>query len=328
MRPRDSRASGRNSHYGRPLHAGGARIRGSERPNDSARSETRKVAAETRRFRCPVCGTNALDFTHAAHRDGSGLTVKVHCHGCGSPKPVIAAALSVRENKLYRWPPPPELGPHAQRGYAAGREAVRDVSQAQVDGWASALWANPRALSYLRNRRGLTYETILEYELGCKDGTWITMPVWNEKGRLVNVKLRSLNPAAGQKDKTRNGAGDANLYPDLPASHGVLVVFGEIDALIGRQMDLPTVTPTCGAGCPPWIQSRFKGKRVFVMADVGEDMAASAFATKLRGVGDEVFVVDLGRIFDKRKGDLNDFYRHGGTREQILALIRREWRGT
>ena len=188
-----------------------------------------------------------------------------------------------------------------------------------VDGWVAALWANPDALRYLRDTRGLSNETILEYELGCKDGAWITMPVWDEKGRLVNLKLRALDPAADPK--TLNGPGPANLYPDLPESQGVLLVGGEMDALIGRQMDLPTVTPTCGPHAPPWIRNRFKGKRVFIMFDVGENQAASMVAFKLRGIAKEVHVADLGRIFNKPQGDLNDFRLAGGTREQIVALI-------
>ncbi len=211
-----------------------------------------------------------------------------------------------------------------QRGYAAGGE-VEIPSQAQVDGWVSALWANPRALGYLRDTRGLSNETIFEYELGCRDGEAITMPVWNEKGRLVNLKLRALDPAADPK--TLNGPGPANLYPNMPPSQGVLLVGGEMDALIGRQMGLPTVTPTCGPHVGvPWIRGRFNGKRVFVMFDVGEHLAASMADVKLRGIAAEVHVVDLGRIFNKPNGDLNDFYLEGGTRQQILALIRRERR--
>src|SRR5919205_934102 len=105
-------------------------------------------------------------------------------------------------------------------------------SEATVDGWCSALLARPDALTYLLETRGLTLETIKRYELGY--------------------------------DSERN----AITFPARDADGALLLVAGEIDALTGRQNDLPTVTTTCGTALPDHLAQRLAGRKVFVMYDV------------------------------------------------------------
>lgn len=265
-----------------------------------------------------------------SHRIGNygGWTVLVHCWGCDAGLNEISAASGIPRHILLRWPPPHELGPPVSRGRAPAVGRVgRGVSQPMIDGWASALWANPAALAYLREKRGLNNETILRYELGCEDGEWIVLPCWDERGRICGVKRRALDPDADPK--TLNSLGNSTIYPDMPDSRGVVLVGGEMDALTGRQLGLPTVTPTCGPFVsPPHILRRFRGKRVFVMFDVGENYKIQSATILLRPVAAEVRVVDLARLKRgaAKQFDLNDAHRLGISREQILALIQRAGR--
>jgi hypothetical protein len=100
-------------------------------------------------------------------------------------------------------------------------------------------------------------------------------------------------------------------------------VAGEIDALSGLQMDLPAVTTTCGATVPQHLAALFTRCSVYVLFDVGELRAAKAAARQLLASGARsAQVLDLGHLGLPRGGDLNDLHRQGGTREDIVALVR------
>src|SRR5205085_3355641 len=111
----------------------------------------------------------------------------------------------------------------------------------------------------------------------------ITFPARDENGKLVNVRYRFLNPDADPK--VIGLARPAVLYPDVPPEGGLLLVAGEIDALTGRQNDLPTITTTCGQQLPDPLAQRLAGRKVFVMYDVGEEAAAARTVAKLRALG-------------------------------------------
>jgi hypothetical protein len=278
---------------------------------------------ETLRFWCPECGVRALDFTHKPHRDG-GWTVLIHCFGCRGGLHDIHAATGIAKWRLLTWPPPDELGP--SEWWVGRREGPGDSppSEASVAGWRSALVSTPDAMRYLTQRRRLTLETIDRYELGYDRGQdAITFPVRDANGELVNLKRRSLDPAADPK--TKGLARPACWYPDVPQSGAVLLVAGEIDALTGRQLELPAVTTTCGE-LPEHLAPELAGRAVYVMYDVGEDLAAERTARRLRALGSRAVVVRLSRLGLTHKSDLNDLYCQGGTRRDIERLIKRERR--
>jgi len=323
MSPRKDRASGQSPANRSPRSGGARGSADPEREGYTSRSDASLVGSEERRYTCPACGSDNLALTHKVGQYG-GWTVLIHCWGCGGGLDDVSAASGIPRRVLLKWPPPKELGPQVPRGHAAG--VAGQINPARVEGWQSALWSKPHALAleYLRDTRGLLDETITEYRLGYdSDADAIVFPVY-DAGEPVRIKLRYLDQTADPK--TWNSPGPSCLYPDLPESHGVLLVGGEMDALIGRQMGLPTVTPTCGPHTPPHIARQFTGKRVFIMFDVGEHEVACMAEVTLCGVAAEVHIVDLSRIVSKRNGDLNDFYIEGGTRKQIVELIKRETR--
>lgn len=249
----------------------------------------------------------------------------VHCFGCGGGLNEIHAATGIAKTRLLRWPPPDELGPS---DWWAGRRGANDPppSEGGVAGWQSALLADPVALRYLIEERRLASGTITDYELGYdRDQDAITFPVRAEGGDLVNLKRRYLDPAANPK--TRALARPASYYPDVPPSRAVLLVAGEIDALTGRQMGLPAVTTTCGV-LPEHLAPELAGRTVYVMYDVGEELAAERTAHRLRSLGSQAVVVRLALLGLPDKADLNDLYRQGGTRRDVERLIKRERRTT
>src|SRR5262245_57973610 len=73
-------------------------------------SRSESLIRESRRFPCPICGHDTLEFTHAPHRDGGGWTVLVHCWNCNAGLDEIAAENGIPRYALLKWPPPVELG--------------------------------------------------------------------------------------------------------------------------------------------------------------------------------------------------------------------------
>lgn len=272
------------------------------------------MSEETRRYTCPACGRKALLVTRAPHRDGTGLTTKINCRGCGAGLNDVSAASDIPRYKLLRWPPPEELGPQAGTDAVVPRIAV---SEGTVGGCVSALWSqkHEHALAYLCDRRGLTVDTILDYELGYDvTGDAITLPVRDADNTLLGIKRRLLDPPS-PRDKARNSPKLAALYPlavfeeDPPA---VVLCEGEFDALLLNQHGVPAVTPTTGTQGwdkhPEWAQW-FVGRHVAVIYDAGSDELAAERATRLRRDGARrAWPVDLMLAGLKPDEDVTDWF--------------------
>jgi len=315
-----------------PQPAGGTRCNGSGKAESSKYTSPEPVPVTPERrdeYReCPVCNTDNLCVTRKPHRDSGIWQNFYHCWGCSGGLNKVSEASGIPRSRLIgEWPLPPELGPAVRSGRSTGRRgAAAPPSQAQVDGHHSALLASPEALAYLNETRGLTLETIEQFQLGYDvDSNAIVIPVWDENGELDNLRRRFL--ARDAKPKILGKARPSQMYPDVPATGGLLLVAGEFDALIGRQMGLPTVTTTCGTTLPAHLAPRLAGRIVFTMYDVGESRAAKRTTETLCALGSQAVVVHLALLGLPNKGDLNDFYRLGGTAEEIKALCRRVERG-
>jgi hypothetical protein len=323
----------------RLLDANGPQPAGGTRCNGSAKAESSKYTspvpvpvtpARRDEYReCPVCNTDNLCITHKPHRDSGIWQNFYHCWGCSGGLNEVSEASGIPRSRLIgEWPLPPELGPAVRCGRSNGRRGTAaPPSQAQVDGFHAALLSSPKALSYLNEKRGLTVETIRRFQLGYGiDKDAVGWPVWDENGELDSYRWRFLNKDAEPKIMGMAGR-PAQLYPDVPATGGLLLVAGEFDALVGRQMGLPTVTTTCGTTLPAHLAPRLAGRIVFTMYDVGESRAAKRTTARLRDLGSQAAVVHLALLGLPNKGDLNDFFLQGGTAEEIKALCRRVERG-
>ncbi|MGH3056287.1 MAG: hypothetical protein ACRDL7_15040, partial [Gaiellaceae bacterium] len=109
---------------------------------------------ETRRYTCPACGRNTLEFTRGPLRDG-GTGVLLHCWDCGGGLDAVSTASGIPRYKLLTWPPPEGLGP------PVGTETIVPgirPSEGTVGGCVSALWSqeHEEARAYLSVVRGLT----------------------------------------------------------------------------------------------------------------------------------------------------------------------------
>lgn len=178
---------------------------------------------------------------------------------------------------------------------------------------------HPRLVAWLAERYGLLPSTLREYEIGLDwrpDGPWVTIPIRDAAGALVNVRRRYIGGKpwlyeTGRKYRNLTGRGEPRLYPAnrLPLDGSrLLVCCGEFDALVFRQVTgLAAVTTTGGASNWPvgWddLATRFD---VTVTYDRGEEPFAEVVARRL-GARVSHLPVDL-----PIGTDLASLYKSGG----------------
>lgn len=215
----------------------------------------------------------------------------------------------------------------------SGRSEADELpSEASCAGWQSRLFSEYAALDYLTDERGLTDETIREFEIGW-DGDAFTCPVRDEQGNIMQlVRKRWPEPwvIRGKRVpyKVLKGHG-AQLYPRPLPARGWLLVAGTLDAVLGRQHGLPTVTSICGTSFPQKWEPLVRGRKVFVCYDVGEETTMDSRVSHLRAAGAVATPVRLNRLLRRGQGkDLSDALTGGYTAQDIIRLIERERRRT
>jgi len=154
------------------------------------------------------------------------------------------------------------------------------ISESRVKQWQDALWKNGKALSWLREKRGLRDETISKYQIGWDARRQrYTIPVRDEHGRIMNVRLYSPTDKVKMLNYTdgRHKYGSpARLYglDELVKYEGnqVVICEGEWDRLVLQQEGFMAVTSThgCRVFLPEWTRW-FKGKDVVILYDCDEE---------------------------------------------------------
>lgn len=186
---------------------------------------------------------------------------------------------------------------------------------------------NDTLMNVLRQRRGLTDLTIDKYDLGYSgDGVRYPVFIFNEL-----CDARTYDPDAKPKMRSKKGATTLifpfdHWYTD---ERPTLLVGGENDALIGRQLGFNALTFTGGEGAVPsnMFLKMFYGKTVYMCYDVDAagKKGAQRVAFKLREVGAEVLMLDLslfGLTGDKSDKDLSDaVLNHGLTYADMDRLM-------
>ncbi|HKS95912.1 MAG TPA: hypothetical protein VJV74_07225 [Terriglobia bacterium] len=291
-------------------------------PQDpSGGKRTSNPTRETRRYLCPHCGHHTLEFTRAPHRDGSGLTTKIHCWACGGGLDTVHAASGIPRWRLLNWPPPDELGPQVRSEPQTVLPRI-NLSIGAVYGHAAVLWTqeHEHALMWLL-ARGLSEGMIRKAKLGYdQTANAITIPVWDD-GKLANLRRRLLS---GQPKIAGLPGHGSQLYPHVPKNGDPILVAGEFDALIGRQHGLPTVSTTCGACLPEHLVPQLAGRSVAVMYDVGEELAAQKTVQRLLAAGGTAWRVRLSLLGLPEKADLNDALLTGIGAEDVRTLVAEE----
>ena len=199
------------------------------------------------------------------------------------------------------------------------------------------LLADPEAVRYITETRGISVETVKAFKIGLQadqaGSRWLTIPHY-EKGKLVNIKSRSLPPA--KKDFRRvkdcrsilfNGdavspIGDIHPPTDdiewcqkpmenvrLGGQNEIYITEGEIDALTLWDQGIKNVVGiTTGAGSfdPSWIDQLQAIKKIILCYDPDEAGQKGAREAARRLGYDRCFNVVL-----PDGQDVNEYFRAG-----------------
>lgn len=286
-------------------------------------------------YDCPLCGGTGC-LTVEPRKDGSGYWVncwRPECKALGSSGDwlrALAAEVGAPGGGALKAEPIRYLG--APLSTVAEREPVPLPSPAECAGWHSRLQSEDDPLDYLIKKRRLTLDTIDTFCIGW-DGEAFTFPVYDADGQIAQLIRRRwpapwVNVRTGKRIpyKVLPGHG-AHLYPQPLPEGGWLLVAGTLDAVIGQQHGLPTVTSICGTSFPERWHPLVRERKVYVMYDVGEERVMNGRVGQLREAGAHATAVRLSRLFRRGRGkDLSDALTGRYNSRDIINFIKRERR--
>ncbi len=217
-------------------------------------------------------------------------TGQAYCHSAACPEKKFANAVHFYERK-HRVTERQALDRLAALygGEAVDAEAsgVR-IQPQQIAYWHEKLINNFSVQDSLLNLRGLGRDTIEKHCLGFDPTTkCITLPIFNAKGKLVNVRSYNLIRTGTQGNRPKmvglRGCSCKELYPIKHTLKGdeILLFGGEMDALLARQAGFNAVSSIAGEGCwqDSWLP-HFVGRKVWLCLD--QDAVGRAAATKIK----------------------------------------------
>jgi hypothetical protein len=208
---------------------------------------------------------------------------------------------------------------------AARAKGTALVDQDYVDRCRQALQRYGQGLTYLRDRRGFSDETVERWQLGWDARSQrFTLPMQNADGQLVGVKLYRPGEGGAKWIWVREGEKPPLFpWPSRDESAGMLCE-GEFDTILARQNGLAAWTGTRGARAFGAESARaFAGKRVTVLYDRDEAGRAGArkAARLLAAAGCHVLIAYWPEGEDDGY-DLTDFLvRDGRSLEDLQALL-------
>ncbi|MDY0187582.1 MAG: DnaB-like helicase C-terminal domain-containing protein [Syntrophus sp. (in: bacteria)] len=179
------------------------------------------------------------------------------------------------------------------------------------------------ALEYITGTRGISLETVKGFNIGLEidinGGRWLTIPHY-EKGKLINIKSRSLPPA----EKTFRRVKDCRSILFNGDAIGtnkeeIVITEGEIDTLTLIDRGIKNVVGiTAGAGSfdPSWIDQFQAVKKIILMYDPDEPGQKGAREAARRLGYDRCFNVVL-----PDGQDVNEYFRSGHDLFEFQALI-------
>lgn len=185
------------------------------------------------------------------------------------------------------------------------------------------LMGDPEALDYLTGARGVSLEALEHFKLGLAiDGAgvrWLTMPHY-EKGRLINIKSRSLPPAEKTFKRVKDCRSillNADCLQENPEE--VYLAEGEMDAITLWDHGIRNVvTGTTGAGSfeAAWIDQLAKVKKIVIVYDPDEPGQKGAREVARRLGYDRCFNVVL-----PDSQDVNEFFKAENDLFHFQALV-------
>lgn len=122
----------------------------------------------------------------------------------------------------------------------------------EIDQFCTALISSPARLADLAEWRGVSEASVAQHDIGWSERRKAYMiPVRNAEGEVINVRVvyRNPNPERGKVAWMRKAGDHPMLFVDLLTDDvdDVLVVEGEWDAILARQLGFHAVTGTRGA---------------------------------------------------------------------------------
>lgn len=209
-------------------------------------------------------------------------------------------------------------------------EDVKSINPQRIEEWHADIESAGPLLKALYDR-GITAKMIRDHRIGYDvKNTRITIPIFDDQGRVVNV--RKYLPGAPGPEKMRNvhGFSKPRLYPANQFDYDVIwVLGGEMKALLAASIlnphNIGAITPTAGEGAwdPDW-NVKFRGKKVFLCFDIDNAglSAAKKIGTTLFSYATELHTIHIPLDKDEYPtGDLNDYVGgENATKEDVLAL--------
>jgi hypothetical protein len=212
-------------------------------------------------------------------------------------------------------------------------QVINSVPDSKVVAFRECFLKNKKAQLYVV-KRGIEDRIAIEFRLGYDPHTnRIAIPIFDQFLTCVNMRLMAFNNKRLTKHKAINikGHGEVRLYPEWLAKDEdkLLLVEGEWDCLIGRQLGLPTVTWTGGANAwnhdYDWL---LKNKAVMVLYD-GDDAGRKGSEEAMRMLGKITHwgqVVERSPLMSKACGkDLNDWYKEEPETVRVFVNEFNQW---
>lgn len=170
------------------------------------------------------------------------------------------------------------------------------------------------------NERGFSTEVALQYGLGIREN-WMTIPMKDRAGKIVSAAARIIIQIPGNKRKyvVPHGHDPKIIYvPDwdwVSQSSYFLLTFGLLDALSLSVLNYPAGSTTTGQNLDPesldWCR-----KRIYIIPDKGEEIAATRLASKLGWRG-RLLTLD----YPDGCKDCNDLFRQNLLQRFIMEGI-------
>jgi DNA primase len=211
---------------------------------------------------------------------------KAYCHGCGFKSGGIVDFLAKIEGLDYN-----------EAKDMLYDDLVDAVPDSLVLACEKLMVKYPVAVDYLLSMRGLTAETVAKYRLGFDVATdRVVIPIFDQFRTCVNMRLIGYHNNHKMKAINVRNKGEIRVYPEqfIMLTRRVLLVEGEWDCLVARQMGLPAFTWTGGAS--NWnekYENLFKDKAVFILydRDAAGKAGAKMCAERLKNIAQHVEIL-------------------------------------
>jgi len=270
-------------------------------------------------FNCPFCG-ETKGHLYMNQQDGAFF-----CHKCNERGNLITLQKHFGDYQKDR--------PQMNRPYQKQQQAIKAAFLEQGTPYHAPeekkateahqrLLNDKNALEYITVQRGLKVETVKAFNVGLdidqSGGHWLTIPHY-EKGKLINIKSRSLPPAEKTFRRVKDCRSILFNSDCLAASKTVYLCEGEIDALtLWDKGEKNVIATTTGASSfdPAWVDQLKDVQKIIIVYDPDEPGQKGAREVARRLGYDRCFNVAL-----PDGQDLNEYFMAGNAIADFIAYV-------